>query len=738
MKNFVFENKKFRLTVGENAITESLVYKETGEELLACGEEIALFSVTQLRPFNNEVKLAYMNKRTTFEANKISVEGNKIIINFEIIPYQAVVTFDAKDEYIAFTLSDFIVPYELYDGLCMNLPPVQEFRLLQLPIKNKKNYGQWINAVWDDKASVSVLAAMPEAIIDSEKRKGFRILTADAKKEIKLKGTTAALIVSGGKEAFLDSVDALEHDFGLPLGVESRRSPIINRSIYWTADLCPANVDEHIKYAKMGGFKCMLLYYECMCPLPKTWSYGTCGDYSFSEKYPRGKEDMLAVIKKIKDAGITPGLHVLHTHIGKYTKYITPVCDHRLNLLDHYTIAKPLGLGNEDIYVYENPKNAQNYELVKSAVSGHLDEQSKNEVVMSRKVLQFGGELIRYEGYTTEPPYRFYGIKRGYWDTNIVEHPEGQIGGILDVSEYVATSAYVDQNTDLQDEIAEEIAKLYDCGFEFMYFDGSEGTNAPYEYHVPNAQYRVIKKLGSAPLFCEGAAKAHFGWHHLSGANAFDVFKTPVFKEMLDKHPLAEASHMVQDFTRLNFGWWAFYNDTRRDVYEYGTSRAFGWDCPATIQTSLERFDKHPRIKDIMEVMRRWEYARANDILTSEQKEMLKVGGKEHTLLINEEGKYELVPYYAVEGACGEDSDISAYVFERLGKSYALLWHNTGSAKVNIPLCDAKYERDLGKELLPIEKNDGSITVEVSDSAYLSLDIAIDELKEKLKMAKVI
>ena len=110
MNNYTFENKNFRLTVGENATAESLVYKPTGEELLFAGEDIPLFSVTQLRPFNNEVKLAYMNKRTTFEANKISVEGNQILIDFEIIPYRAVVTFDVKEDYITFTLSDFIVP----------------------------------------------------------------------------------------------------------------------------------------------------------------------------------------------------------------------------------------------------------------------------------------------------------------------------------------------------------------------------------------------------------------------------------------------------------------------------------------------------------------------------------------------------------------------------------------------------------------------------------------------------
>ncbi len=730
MNNIILENKKFALTIGDDAQAKSLIYKKNGEELLMADEEISLFSLTQLRPFDNEVKLAYMNKRTTFEANRIRLDGDKLIVGFEIIPCEAVVTVDINDEYMLFTLSDFNVLEGFYGGLSMDLPPVEEFRILQLPIKNRKNFGQWVNAIWDDNASACVLAAMPETIIDSERRKGFRILTADAKKELKLKGTSAALIVSGGRDAFLDAVDTFEHDLGLPLGVESRRSNMLNRSIYWTADLCPANVDEHIKYAKMGGFKCMLFYYECMCPMDEISVYGTCGDYSFNEKYSRGKEDLLDVVKKIKDAGITPGIHFLHTHIGKFTKYITPVCDSRLNLTEHYTLAKPLGTENEDIYINENPQNAPMYEMHKNLNNGDV-------LTMSRRVLQFGGELINYEGFTTEPPYRFYGIKRGYWNTNIIGHPAGQIGGVLDVSEYVASSVYIDQKTDLQDEIAEKLAKLYDSGFEFIYFDGSEGAIAPFGYHVPNAQYRVIKKLGSAPKFCEGAAKAHFGWHFLSGANAFDVFKTDIFKEMIDRHPLAEAPLMAEDFTRVNFGWWAFFKNTRRDVYEYGTSRAYAWDCPMTIQTSLQRFGSHARIKDIMEVIRRWEYARENKLLTKEEKDMLKVPGREHTLLINEEGKYELVPYFEVKGAFSGASDMWAFVFERRGKSYALVWHNTGAAKVKIALSDAKYECELGKELLPIEKNNDSVIINVEASAYLSTELSLDELREAIKSATV-
>jgi len=40
-------------------------------------------------------------------------------------------------------------------------------------------------------------------------------------------------------------------------------------------------------------------------------------------------------------------------------------------------------------------------------------------------------------------------------------------------------SAYLDQNSDLQEEYANKLAEIYKLGCEFVYFDGSEGTNLP-------------------------------------------------------------------------------------------------------------------------------------------------------------------------------------------------------------------------------------------------------------------
>jgi hypothetical protein len=361
----------------------------------------------------------------------------------------------------------------------------------------------------------------------------------------------------------------------------------------------------HIEQAKLAGASCMLLYYPCF--FKGNGGYNFCGNYDecdLKDTYPEGYKSVSDMVKKIKDAGITPGIHFLQTHIGIASRYVVPTVDPRLNLTMHFTLAKPLSETDDTIYVLENPKNATMYPKC--------------------KVLNFGGEAISYEGYTTERPYCFYGCKRGHYGTNVITHKYGEIGGLLDVTEFGTTSIYLNQYTDLQDEIAEKIAKIYNTGFEFIYFDGSEGTNEPFDFYVPFAQYRVLRQLDREPLFTEGAAKAHFSWHFLSGGNAFDVFPANVFKEKIAEFPAEEAPRMRNDFTRLNFGWWGYFQDTQPDMYEYGTSRAAAWDSPVTVISNMDVYKSNPRTADNFEVLRRWEEARKTGFLTEAMKEELK------------------------------------------------------------------------------------------------------------------
>ena len=86
----VFENEAFRIEIGTNAVARSLVVKATGEEMIDASDGLAMFSVTQERPINNEIKLMWPNKRTTYPANRVRCDGDRLVVGFETAPYEAV------------------------------------------------------------------------------------------------------------------------------------------------------------------------------------------------------------------------------------------------------------------------------------------------------------------------------------------------------------------------------------------------------------------------------------------------------------------------------------------------------------------------------------------------------------------------------------------------------------------------------------------------------------------------
>jgi hypothetical protein len=705
--DIIVENDQVRLTLGNDGIAKSLVYKPTNEECLVLGENVPAFTVTQERPFNNEVKLAHPNKRTTFFADTIYRECDKLIVGFEVIPYEAIIKVKETPDYLSFRLEDFIIEPEDYPAyLKITPPPASELCILQLPVRNRAHFGEWLNVSWDDKLAVNILSTDQYARIDNERRNGYRVMKADAVKEVKLKGVEAALIVSETKD-LLDKIATLEDDYNLPKGAKSRKDERIRYGYYWSGNVNPQNLDRHLKYAKKAGFRHMVIYYPSFL---RGRGYRNLGDYDFNlDKFPEGKEDLRKMLSEIEGQGIVPGAHFLHSHIGRDSRLVTPVPDHRLNLLRYYTLAKPLGKTDNEIYIEQNPEGTT--------------------MADGAKVLKIGTELISYEGYTTTPPFKFTGCQRGVDETLVNAQPAGYIFGLLDVSEFGATSVYLDQNTNLQDQIAEALADIYDAGFKFMYFDGSEGVNDPYWFHVASAQYKVFRRLTPQPIFAEGAAKTHFSWHMLSGGNAFDIFRPEVLKDETRRHPSEEAPRMQADFTRINFDWLGYWVPdentigTQPDMLEFVTSRAAAWDCPVSIHANLENFDAHPRTPDNLEVLRRWEEVRVNNWLTEEHKQMLRNLEQEHILLLNEQKEYELQPYEQIENVAGRSKEVRAFLIQREKELYVVYWHISGSKKLELPLKKSNVQlfETLGVEKNIDPGNDDSIIIPAGNRRFLKV-----------------
>ena len=734
--DFQIENEDFRLTVGKDACVKSLVVKATGEECLDPGlaRTVPLLTVTQDRPFDNELKLIHPNKRIVYPANRVRREGDLLVFGFAHGLYDATVRVKVAPHYIAFTLEDF--PFERkgsYTYLRMDIPRAVSCRFLQLPVRGRKNFGNWLNACWDDRAAVCVAGASPHPDIDHEDRADSKLLYAEALAGIKLRGASAALFAAPGREAFLDAMEEFEQDYGLPRGVKSRRSSIVKEPIFHlSGDYTLARTDEAIAFMRKGGFRLATMSYHNLFKSSASW--GLCGDYDWRDDIPNGEADVRAMLEKFHAAGMYVGFHTLHSHIGLKSRYVTPVADPRLNKTRRFTLAAPIPSATNatEITVFESTADVPMFEPC--------------------RILQFGGELMSYESCSAEPPYRFFGVKRGVHATRVTAHAYGEIGGILDVSEYgLPMSCYVDQNTDLQDEVAAKLARAYNCGYDYVYLDGSEGVMAPFNYHVANAQYRYWKLLKREPIFGEAAAKTHFGWHMLAGANAFDTFPPEIFKKNLRAYPFRQAPITQQDMTRVDFGWWSFSlprapaggkpgsMGTQADLWEYGVSVATAWDCAASIVMRLDALKAHPRTDDIFATMKRWGDLRRSGKFREEWRDELKDVSREHHLLIDAKGEYDLVRYEQI--LAGDDAmPVRAFFFEKDGASWVVYWNCTGNAKMWLPLAPEKVSLfdEFAVRPVAISAVEGGCAIPAAARLYLKSTLPRVELEAAFRQSHLL
>jgi hypothetical protein len=634
-----------------------------------------MFTLTQDRPYDNELQLAYPAEVTDFRPVEVKKQGDGLTVEFELVGYSAYIGVKITDAYIAFRLQK--LTYHGYTSLRVKRKtPVDGTLFIQLPVRKRKNLGEWLNVMWDEDIAVNLLATDPYARIRAKERQGYNLFQAGTDNNVQLEDVGAALITTA-TPSLLDRIARVEEDFGLPQGVKSRRSQEYGYSYYEASTIAPEDAARHIQYAMQCGFRAMDVYYLAFA--------SRAGHFPWRPEYPHGMDDLKTVVAQIKNAGILPGIHIHYNKTHKQDAYVTPKPDPRLNLVESFSLAESINASATVIPVEENPRLCT------------LDDE--------RRILKIQNELVTYERYTSSPPYRFEGCKRGALGTQAFSHEMSSRVGLLDVDTWPVFVRFT-QNTGIQDEVAERLKDIYQqAGFEFVYFDGAEDVPPPYWYTVSRAQWIVNQKL--QPLFAEGACKSHFSWHILTRGNAFDVFKPEVIKAATRAYPGAEIKRAAKDFTSINFGWigyWAPDKDTigtQPDMLEYVTSRAAAWDCPIALQSDLQAMDAHPRTPDNLEVIRRWEEVRAQKWLTEEQKMSLRNLDQEHILLVDQRGQFVLAPCVQIERVAQADAPGRAFLFEYQGSMWVAYWHTSGEATLQIALQAKQMTlmRELGKPL---------------------------------------
>jgi hypothetical protein len=715
-KPVVIENADFRLVISGNGIPRSLIHKATRQECLAQGTEVPMFTITQYRIYDNILQLTHPVREASFAAKAVRREGDRLIVSFPFLGYEAAVGLKITDAYVGFSMQKLE-----YKGVTQvqqtPATPIDESLFIQLPLRRRKNFGEWLNVMWDEDVAVNVLATDPYAKIDAKPYADYYLFQAGTVNEVRLEGVGAALITTATGN-LLDRIAKVEEDFDLPRGVESRRCKEYRTSYYEIVAGGPDDIDEHVAFAQKGGLRAIQIYNRAFAK--------TVGHLPWRPEYPNGIEDLKLVVRKISDAGILPGVHIHYNKASKEDAYVTPKPDPRLNVRLNFTLLDALDAVSTKITIAENPRLCT------------MDDE--------RRFLRIQNELIEYANFTTDPPYQFSGCKRGALGTQPEMHEEGSGVGLLDVDTWPIFVRFK-QNTTIQQEVALRWQKIYgEAGFKFLYFDGAEDVPPPYWFEVSRAQWVVYNRLEPKPLFAEGAVWSHFSWHMLSRGNAFDVFEPEVMKAATRQFPAAEAARMAKDFTSINFGWigyWAPGKETigtQPDMLEYVTSRAAGWDCPISLNGELDQMRAHPRTPDNLAVLKRWEDVRAKNWLTSTQKKALRHPDQEHILLVNEAGDFELVPYSQVEKVAGGDQRARAFAFDRARKAYVVYWHTSGEGALEVPLPSSRVRlmKELGKEM-PVTSTRDGVRLPLADRLYVECaGLSRNELTNAFQKARIL
>ncbi|MCF6331790.1 MAG: hypothetical protein L3J11_00785, partial [Draconibacterium sp.] len=261
---------------------------------------------------------------------------------------------------------------------------------------------------------------------------------------------------------------------------------------------------------------------------------------------------------------------------------------------------------------------------------------------------------------------------------------------------------------------------------------------------VSKAEMEVYDAIEDKPVFSEGALKSHFGWHILTRGNAFDIFPPEVIKEATRKHPIAEMKLVSNDFTSVDFGWIGYVSPSEKtigmqpDMLEYVTSRAAGWNSIISLIGNLDQLKSHARTDDNLEVIRRWEEARAINFLTSEQKKNLRDEYQEHILLINEEANLELVPYKQIKNIANGSKEIRAFIFNRNNKTWVVYWHTSSKKTMELVVDPKKISlfETLGKTI-PVETKNGNVVFPVDKRRYIQFNLPPKKVIKLFLEAKI-
>ena len=707
----VFENARIRAILGEDAAWRSLIDKTSGEDFCAGAKHV---------PF-----AAIRVDGNTQSAAAATMSGERLTVDFDGCRTRLVYAVTRADDWIAFQLVGI-------DG-----PRPSHATLLQFGTTICERGGPRLNAAWNDRYAVCLRTTSLQSHGSVSKRSDHTLLgvvSQDAPGP-RLEGAGAAILAAPPAE-LKPILARFSAAFDLPrneeAGVASKDLAIARQS-YWFLSFAESDVDKVIDYCRQAGFRQVMLNCGSWC--------ASVGHFTFkTDAYPDGIESLRRTVARLHENGILVGMHAFASKVSKSDPYVTPVPNRGFCVDMSATLAEDVDAEATAIRTGEDLSQWPGSPACRQKVwEGHVSKHQ--EVIIE-------DEIICYEAIGPDGRWdTFLGCQRGAWGTRATAHAaatqcrhwavDGCINGYI-----------LDQEAPLFEETTSRLAQVFnECGFEMVYFDGSEDVDRRrYDYYASNAHAVAMGKFSRRPLIHMGGGLTHGLWHSFTRSATIDQYPGtylaylraggsiddwPTCKDHIDRS-VGRVVACEEEMIPGELGWFGIgpksgqYDGLQFDEIEYLMCKSLAYNAPISLQTSFARMEAHPLTPDVLAIVRRYEGIRLASSVPPASCERLKQQGRDFLMLpapLENPGEPPVFVEVAGPNEVAGTHDVRAFVGQHGDDAIAALWHylgKDGKLLLDVPRVEA-YDVRGGPVAVGLE---GVKTVVPVDSRRLVLRFA--------------
>ena len=566
-----FGNRYVTMTIDEKGCLSSLREKAGGRELV--GEKLPFVEV------RDAANRAIAPVAMTAEGNRLTfafAQGSCVV---RLIPFDGGWTVES---------------------VSCDVPGAERLVLAQVKPSCNERKGDMSNAVLDDRSGVCVRGYRPEVrMTDPDVNEVYTEFVRSRKtcawvgKAFGFAGHRAGL--AAGPSARLPEMlgnmavagDCLRTACGGPWSLRSDA----NRASYMFGTWMDApSVDDWLRLMDKSG--CRIMHFHA-------W-WKTRGHYAIDPAcFPGGMPQFEDVCRRFKARGKRLGIHTLSAAVQFGDPFVDPKWFDDYETDAEYTLARPYRRGDTELCVNEKP-SPKHAKILTGSTNGNI--------------LRLGDNLLQYSDFTTEPPYRFtgvrialapYGEEAVYDDTQAVQTTReagaaeaGAAKRVLTRAEYPAGHAvsylhhrYAEFSPKPGSKLAEAttdcIADVFNrCGMEEIFFDGMEVCNSPYSVDwLRDRTFAKFKQPATGVISGSSMRSADNWWYR----SQFGYWDHPKFlpKVFHARHIAAMASTADTEFLRTDLGWWNIRagNAAARSYFP-DEAEYFGCKCAAEDATT--------------------------------------------------------------------------------------------------------------------------------------------------------